>query len=104
MEGNAFANLSQMDPRIFLAVALSGEREEPKLRACVWINATEGCAKFMPIANVQPRELRDGLDGMWDVDNFIFVNQDGPRVHVFKHLKAAAGSALELAMTPETSD
>ena len=91
--------MPQMDPRIFLAVAMSGEKEKPGVEAVVWINAAEGSAKHMPIEQVHPVELRDGLSKMHSEDHgsFLFVNQIGARVHVFKHSKEYAATSLSVA-------
>ena len=95
------AAMSQMDPRLFLAVAVSGERENPGLPACVWINAAEASAKYMPLNKISPEELKTGLVNMYneDRDSFLFVNQTDTRVHVFKHSKADAMQSLSSAFS-----
>lgn len=96
--------MPQMDPRIFLAVAISGERENPNIPASVWINATEGSAKYTPLNKVNPEELRNGLVKMHieDKKNFLFVNQNESRVHVFKHSKIDAVDSLSKAFPADT--
>lgn len=96
------AQLPGMDPRVFLAVALSGEQQRPGVPACVWINSATASATFKPLCDVYPTELREGLLKMHDEDqnaSFLFVNQLGARVHVFKHAKASAAEALSGALT-----
>jgi hypothetical protein len=92
--------MPQMDPRVFLAVAMSGDSENPGVPAVVWINAAEGNAKYTRIDEVNPIELRAGLRQMHgeEKDSFLFVNQNGPRVHVFKHSKEYAMQSLSAAL------
>ena len=93
--------MPQLDPRVFLAVAISGESENPGVPSVVWINAAEGSAKYTPLDKVNPTELRDGLAKMYAEDrgSFLFVNQNGPRVHVFKHSKEYAAKSLSSALS-----
>ena len=93
--------MSQMDPRVFLAVAMSGDRENPGVPAVVWINMAEGSAKYTPVEKVNPIDLREGLRKMYDneTDSFLFVNQNGPRVHVFKHTKKYATESLSSSLS-----
>lgn len=93
--------MPQMDPRVFLAVAMSGDSENPRVPAVVWINAAEGSAKYTRIEEVNPLELRTGLSKMHEEekDSFLFVNQNGARVHVFKHSKQYAAQSLSSALS-----
>lgn len=95
--------MPQMDPRVFLAVAMSGDSENPGVPAVVWINAAEGSAKYTPIEKINPPELRAGLMRMHseETDSFLFVNQNGPRVHVFKHSKEYATRSLSAALATD---
>lgn len=96
--------MPQMDPRVFLAVAISGERENPGVPAVVWINAAEASAKYTPIDTVQPKELREGLQKMCkeDLNSFLFVNQNAARVHVFRHSKEHASESLLAAFSAKS--
>ena len=99
--------LPSMDPRIFLAVAMSGELSRPGIAACVWINSSAGSAAFMPIADVRPADLRKGLEEMHKADgenSYLFVNQIDARVHVFKHSKANASESLAAAMSNQKAN
>jgi len=95
--------MPQMDPRVFLAVAMSGDSENPGVPAVVWINAAEGSAKYTPIEKINPTELRAGLTKMHNEEreSFLFVNQNGPRVHVFKHSKDYAKMSLSAALSTD---
>ena len=94
-----------MDPRIFLAVALSGDQQHPNVPSCVWINASTGSAKHTLIEKVNPKELRDGLLKMQidSPDKYLFVNQDGKNVHVFTHSKRDASASFAKALANSES-
>ena len=97
-----------IDPRMFVAIALSGEQQEPDRPACVWVD-TENCsAKYTPIETVEPAGLRKGLHTM-HIENgreyFLVVNKIGGHVHVFKYPKSEAPRALAaVSVQPPTQD
>ena len=83
----------QVDPRLFVAVAMSGEKEYPGTPACVWVNTDKGHAKYTPLHTITTPALRDGLSRMYkDVSSefYIVVSQLAQNAHVFKFAKADA--------------
>tara|TARA_B100000683_G_scaffold181320_1_gene174657 strand:- start:3738 stop:4064 length:327 start_codon:yes stop_codon:yes gene_type:complete len=99
-----------LDPKLFIAVAMSGEQKEPGRPSCVWVDIAKCSAKYMPLQDVRPPEFATGLREMWDKDGrdyFLVVSIENARAHVFKFPKCEAPRALaslNVATPPQLTD
>ena len=73
-----------IDPNLFIAVAVSGDQQEPGRPACVWVDASKCSARHRPLDEVQPPEVRQGLAKMHAEDggvHFLIVSVDAGNAH-----------------------
>lgn len=86
-----------LDPRLFIAVAMSGEQQDPDTPACVWIDASRCSAKHTALTDVSPPEFQEGLKRIYQEDGssfFIIVHKQEKQLHVFKFPKSEGPRAL----------
>lgn len=94
-----------LDPKLFVAVAVSGEQQFPGVPACVWIDSDTHSARYTPIANlpIQQAEFVDGIRRLHDEVGehfFVLIHKQSKHAHVFKYAKSEAPRALAaLSMT-----
>tara|TARA_B110000046_G_scaffold182321_1_gene216117 strand:- start:1357 stop:1683 length:327 start_codon:yes stop_codon:yes gene_type:complete len=91
------------DPRLFLAIAISGEKRYPKRPACVWVNEDKGTSIYKPINEIERTDLRDGLQRICDDEHFLVVQQRLGQAHIFKVPKEKSGSHIQECMMTTSS-
>lgn len=99
-----------LDPRLFLAVALSGEQQMPGCPAVVWVDSENTSARYTLIQDLAPPKFKEGVQNMYaetGLDNFLIVHKESSHLHVYKFPKKHANHALAqigVSSAPETSD
>ena len=88
-----------LDPKLFVAVALSGEQQFPGTPACVWIDSEAHSARYTAIDDlpITQAEFVDSIRRLHDdvgEHYFILVHKQEKHAHVFKYAKREAPKAL----------